>query len=262
VSDLDSDADALRIRRAEVARHTPARVFADRSGLAYRTNTWLELRRDHALAVDAVHAELDLQRDLIAGGLADYGLFEVGTCAESRREYLLRPDLGRRLAPSAREAITQACPIGCDLQIVVGDGLSTAAVIAQVPPLLPKLQQLAVERRWRTGRPFLVRNCRVGILNEVGELLSPRVVVLLIGERPGLMTAESLSAYMAFQPRTGDTDARRNLISNIHAQGVSPPDAAQRIVRLAEQMMTAQQSGIHVKESTGWHVLEREKEEG
>ena len=103
-------------------------------------------------------------------------------------------------------------------------------------------------RGWNVGRTFVIRHCRVGILNEIGELLDPRVVVLLIGERPGLATAESLSAYMAYRPRKDHTDANRNLISNIHARGVSSPDAASRILSLAGQMMKAGASGYTIKE--------------
>ena len=101
---------------------------------------------------------------------------------------------------------------------------------------------------WSWGQPFLVRHCRVGVLNDLGELLDPAVVILLIGERPGLATAESLSAYMAFRPRRGDDDSRRNLISNIHARGVPPEQAAPRIAALADQLMTLRISGVNVKE--------------
>jgi ethanolamine ammonia-lyase small subunit len=134
------------------------------------------------------------------------------------------------------------------LQIVIGDGLSAAAVAMQVPPLLPLLEAEARRLRWRFGQPFFVRHCRVGVLNDVGDLLDPAVVVLLIGERPGLATAVSLSAYMAYRPRSGHTDAQRNLISNIHSRGVSHEDAARRIVALAEKMRTAQRSGVTIKE--------------
>ena len=109
---------------------------------------------------------------------------------------------------------------------------------------MPRLQVEAARRGWRFGRPFFIRHCRVGVLNDIGELLDPAVVVLLIGERPGLATAESLSAYMAYRPRPGDDDSRRNLISNIHARGVSPDVAARRIALLAEQMIRLQTSGV------------------
>jgi len=160
----------------------------------------------------------------------------------------MRPDLGRQLDDHARAAVAANCPRGAGLQVVVGDGLSAAAVAAQVPRLLPLLVEEARRRGWAVGRPFFVRRCRVGVLNDVGELLDPEVVVLLIGERPGLATAESLSAYMAFRPRQGHTDANRNLISNIHVRGVSPVVAATRIINLAAQMMTARVSGLQVRE--------------
>src|SRR5262249_19211673 len=104
------------------------------------------------------------------------------------------------------------------------------------------------ERGWAPGQTFFVRHCRVGVLNDVGELLGPEVAVLLIGERPGLATAESLSAYMAYRPRPGHSDARRNLISNIHARGIAPDEAAWRIAALADAMRKAQASGAAVKE--------------
>src|SRR6185437_14497090 len=140
------------------------------------------------------------------------------------------------------------CLSQADLQIIIGDGLSVTAVTAQVPQLLSLITAEAEHQGWKLGRPFIVRHCRVGIMNHVGELLNPEVVVLLIGERPGLATAESLSAYMAFRPRTGDTDARRNLISNIHSRGVAMQAAARRIVALAAQMRAQQASGVNVKE--------------
>jgi len=114
---------------------------------------------------------------------------------------------------------------------------------------LPLIVSNAEQRGWKVGRPFIIRYCRVGIMNQIGELLKPKVVVLLIGERPGLASAESLSAYMAFRPGAGDNDARRNLISNIHARGVPCEAAAERIANLAAQMIEQQASGVQVKEA-------------
>ena len=132
------------------------------------------------------------------------------------------------------------------MQIVLGDGLSANALIQQGPPLLNLLAASSI----KTGRPFLIHNCRVGILNEIGRLLQPDVVVLLIGERPGLAQADSLSAYLAYRPQPGHTDAQRNLISNIHKNGVSIPDAADRIIRLVKQMLRMQISGVSLNEET------------
>jgi ethanolamine ammonia-lyase small subunit len=134
------------------------------------------------------------------------------------------------------------------LQVAIGDGLSAAAVKVQVPLLLPHIENEARTRGWSFGRPFVIRYCRVGVLNEIGELLNPAVVVLLIGERPGLATAESLSAYLAHHPRPGHSDAERNLISNIHARGVKPEAAARRIVNLADKMRQCGTSGVAIKE--------------
>lgn len=231
-----------------VRGRTPARILVGRAGPAYRTATQLELRQDHAAAADAVHAELDLERDFGREFLARWRLFEVQTRARDKNQYLLRPDLGRRLAEAAREEIVRQCAAGVDLQIVIGDGLSAAAVVRQVPPLLPLLEHEAHRRGWSFGRPFVVRYCRVGVLNDLGELLDPAVVVLLLGERPGLATAESLSAYLAYRPRPGHTDAQRNLLSNIHARGVAPHAAAARIGALAAKMRQMQTSGVAVKE--------------
>ena len=231
-----------------VRARTPARILVGRAGPAYRTATQLVLRQDHAAAIDAVHAELDLVRDFGQPFVERWGLFEVTTCAGSKAEYLLRPDRGRRLSEAARSEVVQRCPAGVDLQVAIGDGLSAAAVVAQVPPLLAALEQGARERGRRFGQPFVIRYCRVGVLNDIGELLDPAVVVLLIGERPGLATAESLSAYMAYRPRSGHTDAERNLISNIHARGVAPAAAAMRVLWLAERMRQLQTSGVAVKE--------------
>ena len=236
---------------AAIRARTPARIFTGRSGSAYRTQTQLSLRSDHATARDAVQTDIDWEGDLGPDFLHAWELFAVSSQARSKAEYLMRPDLGRRLGEHTQAEIARRCAVGADLQVVIGDGLSVAAVIRQVPDLLPLLQAGAEKRGWRFGRPFAVRYCRVGVLNDIGELLAPVVLVLLIGERPGLLTAESLSAYMAYRPRGGHTDAERNLISNIHARGVAVEEAAERILRLAERMRRAQLSGVGVKEELG-----------
>jgi ethanolamine ammonia-lyase small subunit len=233
----------------KIRARTPARIFVER-GPAYSTLMSLELRGAHASAVDAVWAEFDLQKDLPPQFVAQWGLFQVSSKLESKSQFLLRPDLGRALGNSAKKLIVQRCPKAPDIQIVIGDGLSTAAVSTQVPLLFPLLQQKMHARGWSIGQSFVVRYSRVGIMNDIGDLLSPRVIVLLIGERPGLATAESLSAYMAYAPRSGQTDADRNLVSNIHARGVGAENAADRITNLAAQMLSLKRSGTTLKEVT------------
>src|ERR1700676_2499324 len=232
----------------KVRARTPARLLAGRSGAAYRTNTQLELREAHAAARDAVRAELDLSTNLGNDFIHKWNLFEVCSQTTTKDEYLLRPDLGRHLNDQSRAEVTRRCATGHDLQIVIGDGLSVTAVALQAPRLFPLLCEGAKTRGWSLGEIFVIRYCRVGILNEIGELLEPKVAVLLIGERPGWATAESLSAYMAYQPKASDTDANRNLISNIHARGVSTELAAQRILNLAASMMKTQKSGCELRE--------------
>jgi ethanolamine ammonia-lyase small subunit len=232
----------------KVRAQTPARLLAGRSGAAYRTNTQLELREAHAAARDAVRAELNLHTNLGDNFVRKWNLFEVCSRAATKDEYLLRPDLGRHLNDQSRVEVTSRCTTRHDLQIVIGDGLSVTAVALQVPRLLPVLCEGAKTRSWSLGEIFVIRYCRVGIINEVGELLGPKVAVLLIGERPGLATAESLSAYMAYQPKASDSDANRNLISNIHTRGVSTEQAAQRILNLAATMIQTQKSGCELRE--------------
>jgi ethanolamine ammonia-lyase small subunit len=232
----------------KVRLRTPARVLEGRSGASYRTNTQLTLREAHAAARDAVRAELNLITDLGDDFVRKWNLFEVCSKAGSKDEYLLRPDLGRHLHDASREEVSRRCATGNDLQVVIGDGLSVTAVAMQVPRLLPLLYEGAGTRGWSIGSTFVIRHCRVGILNDIGELLKPKVVVLLIGERPGLATDKSLSAYTAYQPKACHTDADRNLISNIHDRGVSTEYAAQRILNLAALMMKTQNSGYQLRE--------------
>lgn len=234
-----------------IRARTPARLLLGRTGASYLTRTQLELREAHAAARDAVRDELDIEKDFAPSFLAQWSLLEVSTLAANKDEYLLRPDLGRHFSEKARSETAEHCRLCCDLQIAIGDGLSVTAVRAQVPELLPALAEGAESRGWVVGQTFIVRHCRVGILNEIGELLSPKVVVLLIGERPGLATAESLSAYMAYRPTKRHTDADRNLISNIHSRGVSSKEAARRILNFAAQMMAVGKSGYTLREEAG-----------
>jgi ethanolamine ammonia-lyase small subunit len=230
-----------------VRARTPARLLVGRAGAAYRSETQLDLRESHAAARDAVRAELNTPAVFGQKFWDEYRLFEVSTRAGNKEQYLLRPPLGRQFDDSSRARILERCRQHCDLQIAIGDGLSVPAVAAQVPALLPLLCRPAIRRGWSVGQIFVVRYCRVGILNEIGELLGPAVTVLLIGERPGLAISDSLSAYMAYRPTRAHTDADRNLISNIHARGLAADEAACRILRVAEAMMAAQVSGCRLR---------------
>jgi ethanolamine ammonia-lyase small subunit len=249
----DSDPFSLASNWPEVVRRirarTPARLLVGRSGAAYRTATQLDLREAHAAARDAVHAELDLEAAFGAAFVTQWRLFEVATQARSKDEYLLRPNLGRHFNDACQADLLNRCSAHNQIQFAIGDGLSVPAVAAQIPSLFPLLDKEARERGWTIGRTFVIRYCRVGILNEIGDLLNPQVAVLLIGERPGLATVESLSAYMAYRPSRSHSDADRNLISNIHSRGVTPQQAAVRIANLAAKMMKVGTSGCGIRET-------------
>jgi ethanolamine ammonia-lyase small subunit len=249
----DSDPFSLASNWPEIVRRirarTPARLLVGHSGAAYRTATQMDLREAHAAARDAVHAELELEAVFGAAFVTQWRFFKVATQVRSKDEYLLRPDLGRHFNDAARVDLLNRCSSQNQIQIAIGDGLSVPAVAAQVPSLLPLLYKEAGERGWTVGQTFVIHYCRVGILNEIGELLNPQVAILLIGERPGLATIESLSAYMAYRPNQSQSDADRNLISNIHSRGITPYQAAVRILNLAASMMEKGTSGCGIRET-------------
>jgi ethanolamine ammonia-lyase small subunit len=249
---VERDASLVSPEWQEIMRRirarTPARLLTGRAGAAYRTDTQLDLREAHAAARDAVRAELDLATTFDATFVKHWKLFEVSTQAAHKDVFLLQPDLGRHFDDAAHADLQKRCSPRNDLQIAIGDGLSVPAIAAQVPTLLPLLYTGAEARGWTVGQTFVIRHCRVGILNEIGELLAPKVALLLIGERPGLATAESLSPYLAYRPRYTYSDADRNLISNIHARGTNPEDAAVRILNLAAKMMQTRASGYSLRE--------------
>ncbi len=229
---------------------TPARVFRGRVDGGYTTASHLALRADHAAARDAVHAAMDLQGPELGPVVAEHDVLALDSAAEDHREHLLRPDLGRRLSDASRELLREQGTHGADLQVLIGDGLSAAAVHAQVPGVLEPLLEGARARGWSIGRPVAIRHCRVGLLNDVGDILGCDLAVLLVGERPGLATAKSLSAYVALRPRTGQTDADRNLISNIHDGGTPAAEGSRRLLALLDSIRAAGRSGVTVKEPT------------
>jgi ethanolamine ammonia-lyase small subunit len=166
-----------------------------------------------------------------------------------KEQYLLRPDLGRQLDDEARRLVAERCVKGPDLQICVGDGLSAQAVTANLRQILPVLQAGSATAGLRLGTPFFIRHCRVGVMNDIGDLLQPRVLILLIGERPGLGRADAMSVYMAYRPRSGHTDADREVICNIfHGGGANPLEAGAYALTLAQQMLRRQASGVKRKE--------------
>lgn len=228
-------------RASELSALTPARIDRGRAGTRPRTAELLLFRADHAAARDAVLTELPEDFPDQLGCVAS-----VRTCAADRREYLLRPDLGRCIRPGDDQPVAALGKGGCEVLVVIGDGLSSNAAASQAPLLLPPL--LASLETMRSGSvrgPIFVRNARVGVMNHLGDLAQATIVVLLVGERPGLSKSRSLSVYMGWMPRPGCTDAHRNVISNIHEQGLVAQQAAAVVARCVAGMFRESTSGAH-----------------
>jgi ethanolamine ammonia-lyase small subunit len=234
---------------AALKRFTDARIALGRAGAAIPTRELLAFQLAHAQARDAVHARLDFSQlaDEISA-LHPAPLILRSEVAE-RGEYLRRPDLGRRLHESSRAALQNAASVqGCDLAIVIADGLSASAVTANAVSFLRAFLPLAAAQPLTLAPVCLVGQGRVAIGDEIGFLLNARAVVVLIGERPGLSSPDSLGAYLTYDPRPGLTDERRNCISNIRAAGLVPDQAAAKLHYLVTESLRRQISGVDLKD--------------
>ena len=220
-------------------RGTPARLGAGRAGTRPTTASWLEFRADHARARDAVHGTWSEQ---FLQHLRALGFLEVRSAAPDKETYLRRPDLGRRLAEGEAERIRSGARSGALAQIVLSDGLSARASETQLDRLLPTLVR-GLERLGPLAQPVAVRLGRVAIADRITEASGAQLAVHLIGERPGLATAESLGAYLTYRPGARTTDADRKCLSNIHARGLAPDEAGAAIVDLVEKILRAGTSG-------------------
>ena len=242
---LDHPLDPLGL--AALLETISARLGVGRAGPRPRTRAAQLFHSDLAVTRDA------LDREVPAALLEELGLFSVRTRIEGGKEqYLLRPDLGRQLDPASRREVAERCVAGPDLQICVGDGLSAQAVEVNLRQILPVLQTGSATLGLSLGTPFFIRHCRVGVMNDIGDLLRPGVLILLIGERPGLGRADALSAYMAYGPRAGQTDADREVLCNIFpGGGVNPLEAGAYALRQARQMLDARASGVRRKLEAG-----------
>jgi len=233
------DSDGLRALMAS----TTARIGVGRAGPRYSTAELLLFQGDHAVTQDALYRDVDQKL------LDEFKLFTVQTkVTGGKQEYLLRPDLGRLLNDDAKRIINEKCQKNVNVQLVVGDGLSAAAIEANLRQIFPVIKQGLQSANLTLGTPFFIKYARVGVMNEVGDIIKPDVVVLLIGERPGLGRAESMSAYMGYKPKYGDTDAARDVVCNIFENGgTSPLEAGAFVVQIAQKMRKNQASGVKLK---------------
>lgn len=219
----------------------PCRLGIGKAGARYKTLPQLEFRAAHSAAQDAVFNDVDEEF------VKDQGLFIVQTQCDSKDTYLTRPDLGRKLSPEAVETIKEKCKKKPTVQIYVADGLSSAAVAANIGDLLPAIVQGLESYKIDVGTPFFVKYGRVAVEDEICELLDADVVCTLIGERPGLITATSMSAYIAYKATVGMPEARRTVVSNIHSAGTIPAEAGAHIAEIIKIMLERKVSGTELK---------------
>ncbi|MDN4526635.1 ethanolamine ammonia-lyase subunit EutC [Fictibacillus fluitans] len=222
----------------EQIKKTPARIGVGRAGVRPKTNALLKFRLDHAAAVDSVYGKVSDEL------LNRMNWFSVQTMVEDQEVYIRRPDLGRKLNDEAKKQIAAKCKKNPEVQIVISDGLSFEAVEKNAEDVFLSLQQALTQLGYEQGTPFFVKNGRVAIMDDIGEALNPEVVVLLIGERPGLISAESLSAYLCYKPRKGTIEADRMVISNIHAGGIPPAEAGAYLGNVVKKILDNKASGI------------------
>ncbi|RKP54077.1 ethanolamine ammonia-lyase subunit EutC [Cohnella endophytica] len=225
----------------ELVESTPARIGVWRTGTRPLTKEMLKFRRDHAAAIDSIYGEAN------AALLERFGLFAVETRYENTENYLKRPDMGRIVTEAGVSMIRQSCKPQPQVQIVVSDGLSANAIDANLADVYPALLDSLDAYGLRAGTSFFVRGGRVAVMDQIGELLQPDAFVLLIGERPGLVSSKSMSAYICYRPRKGTVESDRTVISNIHSGGTPPVEAGAYIGTLVHKMLEQKTSGINLE---------------
>ncbi len=237
-------ADGAGFRRLK--EKTPARLGCGKAGARYKTLTMLRFRADHAAAQDTVFSQVP---EDFAG---KYGMTEVQTRCSSKEEYLTRPDLGRCFDEENSRKIRQAIPNSPAVQIVIGDGLSSAAILENAMDCTAAIRDGLKLHGMEAGAPIFVRYCRVGAGDAIGDITGCQVVCMLVGERPGLVTDKSMSAYITYRPHTGVLESARTVVSNIHAQGTLAVEAGAHIAGLLETILRKQVSGVglHLEKGT------------
>ncbi|MDO4219307.1 MAG: ethanolamine ammonia-lyase subunit EutC [Synergistaceae bacterium] len=225
----------------ELKQLAPCRLGIGRAGARYNTLPQLEFRAAHSAAQDAVFSPVD------EALIEKLGLFTVVTQCDSKDTYLTRPDLGRKLSEEGVKIIKEKCAKNPTVQIYVSDGLSSAAVAANTADVLPAIIQGLKAQNINVGTPFFVQYGRVGVMDQITELTGATVTCVLIGERPGLITAESMSAYITYKGTVGMPEARRTVFSNIHKNGTSPVEAGAHIADIIKIMLEKKASGTDLK---------------
>lgn len=228
-----------RLRFAQqAARHTPAMLGVGHVGTRYPTSLVLQFQAELAVAHEAVAAELP------PGWAEDRGLLPLQSRVQSHHEFLLRPDLGRRLNEDSLALLREKARQGVDVQPILADGLSAVACQESGLELLQHFTRECEARGWSVGTPLCARYARVWLEDEIGQEVRAKVAAILLGERPGLGTGDGLSAYLVYEPRVGKVDSDRNMLCNIHARGTPPQEAARRMAVLVGAMLAQRTSGV------------------
>lgn len=225
--------------------HTPARIGVGKAGPRLKTKTLLKLRADHAAARDAVFTDAD------PAVLKNLNLPEFKTLCKDKNEYLTRPDLGRQLEKSELDRLASAAGKNKDVLIYASDGLSSTAINKNLENILPVLTEGLTAKGLKLAAPFFLKYGRVGAMDAIGDATGASVVCVLIGERPGLATAESMSAYIAYKPTVGMPEARRTVVSNIHKGGTAAVEAGAYISDIIETIYKAKASGVELRRESG-----------
>lgn len=257
-NEIDNDNPWLQLRRL-----TPARIALGRTGTSLTTSAQLDFQFAHAQARDAVHLPFD--HTGLSAQLAERGreTLLLHSAADDRHSYLQRPDLGRKLNAASAQLLKEhaaAHPGGVDLAIIVADGLSALAVHRHTLPFLARLEEQIQAEGWSTSPVILVEQGRVAVADEIGELLGAKMTVILIGERPGLSSPDSLGMYFTYNPKVGLTDAYRNCISNVRLEGMSYGMAAHKLLYLMKEACRRQLSGVNLKDEAQVQTLESESD--
>jgi len=236
---------------------TPARVGLGRAGAGLPTEALLAFTLDHARARDAVHAAFDIAE--LISGLCELGLspLQLSSRAQTRHDYLRRPDLGRMLDPESQRLLKDSRRGAGEIAIVIGDGLSPTAVNSHAVEFLRNLVPRLAGDRIAIGHAVVASGARVALGDEIGEILAARMMIMLIGERPGLSAPDSLGVYLTFAPRIGCTDAARNCVSNIRGAGLSCDQAAFKVAWLIREGLKRHVTGVALKDESGDATLQR-----
>ena len=236
---VEDPADPESLER--MMRSTTARIGVGKAGPRLKTQTLLALRADHAGARDAVMLDVDPKV------IEDLKLFTVQTCCRDKNEFLTRPDLGRKISEEGLKVLRERCVMRPDVQLIVADGLSSTAINANIRNVLPMLTDGLKAKGFTVGTPFFIRFGRVAAEDQIAEMLGAKVVCIFVGERPGLGTAESMSAYIAYDAKVGMPEARRTVVSNIHRDGITAVEAGAYLTDLIEKIYQAKASGVELQ---------------